>query len=255
MVHGSLALKLRILRAERALTIEQAAERAGVQPETISDAERGRRRPYLPTLRKLAAGYEVPVEELLSADEEPAFAGKAEAPGPGPPEDQYPNPVDQLEKQLFDPDLAPLQQSVVERAAEHVSRWSERADLMKRIEAKDMGMAYSLVIKDAQAVRKDAVLLLRDMMALAGRPLTGEWLKLGREIADTTDRVLAAVDRLKEEHRALWAEDAAAYREMFGAVMPGPEAEPEETSKEEYGNVTYVAFGRANGNGERRSAG
>ncbi len=80
MTHGSLALKLRVLRAERALTIEQAADRAGVQPETISDAERGRRRPYLPTLRKLAAAYEVPVEELLSVDEEPALAPLGEAP-------------------------------------------------------------------------------------------------------------------------------------------------------------------------------
>jgi transcriptional regulator with XRE-family HTH domain len=69
-MHRSLALKLRVLRAERALTIEQAAERAGVTPETISDAERGRRHPYLPTLRKLADAYEVPVEELLSAEEQ-----------------------------------------------------------------------------------------------------------------------------------------------------------------------------------------
>ena len=43
MTHESLALKLRVLRAERALTIEQAARQAGVTPETISDAERGRR--------------------------------------------------------------------------------------------------------------------------------------------------------------------------------------------------------------------
>ncbi len=90
MTHGSLALKLRVLRAERALTIEQAADRAGVQPETISDAERGRRRPYLPTLRKLAAAYEVPVEELLSVDEEPALAPLGEAPGGA--EDDYEAP-------------------------------------------------------------------------------------------------------------------------------------------------------------------
>jgi len=76
-MHGSLALKLRVLRAEQALTIEQAAERASVTPETISDAERGRRHPYLPTLRKLAKAYKVPVEELLSAEEE-----KQEEPAP-----------------------------------------------------------------------------------------------------------------------------------------------------------------------------
>lgn len=61
----SLALKLRVLRAERGWTLIQAAERAGVQPETISDAEHGKRRPYTPTLTKIAKGYGVPVEELL----------------------------------------------------------------------------------------------------------------------------------------------------------------------------------------------
>jgi transcriptional regulator with XRE-family HTH domain len=87
MTHESLALKLRVLRAERALTIEQAARQAGVTPETISDAERGRRRPYLPTLRKVAAAYGVPVEELLAEEVEPALAsaatGKGEAPDTG----------------------------------------------------------------------------------------------------------------------------------------------------------------------------
>src|SRR4051812_18518250 len=97
MTHSSLALKLRVLRAERALTIEQAAERAGVTPETISDAERGKRHPYVPTLRKLAAAYNVPVEELLASEAEPAELAelvgspKAEAPqsGPSPEELRY----------------------------------------------------------------------------------------------------------------------------------------------------------------------
>jgi len=66
---GSLALKLRLLRAERAWTIEEAARQAGVTPETISDAEHGKRRTYLPTLRKIAAGYGVPTEELLRAEQ------------------------------------------------------------------------------------------------------------------------------------------------------------------------------------------
>jgi transcriptional regulator with XRE-family HTH domain len=76
----SLARKLRVLRAERGWTLQQAAERAGVQPETISDAEHGKRRPYTPTLTKIASGYGVPVEELL---EEGVLAGKAEAPETG----------------------------------------------------------------------------------------------------------------------------------------------------------------------------
>jgi transcriptional regulator with XRE-family HTH domain len=77
-----LARKLRVLRAERGWTLNQAAERAGVQPETISDAEHGKRRPYTPTLTKIAKGYGVPVEELLG---EPVPLGEAPKEA-GPPE-------------------------------------------------------------------------------------------------------------------------------------------------------------------------
>jgi transcriptional regulator with XRE-family HTH domain len=59
----------------------EAAEKTGVGRDTLSDLERGRRHPVMPTLAKIARGYGVPVEELL---EEPAgfaeLAGKAEAP-------------------------------------------------------------------------------------------------------------------------------------------------------------------------------
>src|SRR5215211_2813215 len=79
-MHESLARKLRVLRAERGWTLNQAAERAGVQPETISDAEHGKRRPYTPTLTKIAKGYGVHVEELL---EEPVLVGKVDAPEAG----------------------------------------------------------------------------------------------------------------------------------------------------------------------------
>lgn len=81
MMQGSLAERLRVLRAQRGLTLIEAAEKAGVGRDTLSDIERGRRHPVIPTLAKLAKGYGVPVEELL---EEPVLAGKAEAPAPGP---------------------------------------------------------------------------------------------------------------------------------------------------------------------------
>src|SRR5215208_3694461 len=81
LMHRSLATKLRVLRAERGLTVRQVSELSGVAKETISQVERGERHPYDRTLAKLAHVYDVPVEELL---EEPAFAEKAEAPYPGP---------------------------------------------------------------------------------------------------------------------------------------------------------------------------
>jgi transcriptional regulator with XRE-family HTH domain len=77
----SLGHKLRLMRAERGLSLREAARRAGVVKETISDIERGHTHPYDVTLAKLAKVYDVPLEELL---EEPVLAGKAEAPSPGP---------------------------------------------------------------------------------------------------------------------------------------------------------------------------
>jgi transcriptional regulator with XRE-family HTH domain len=47
------------------MTLIEAAEQAGVGRDTLSDLERGRRHPVLPTLAKIAQGYGVPVEELL----------------------------------------------------------------------------------------------------------------------------------------------------------------------------------------------
>ena len=81
MMQGSLGHKLRLMRAERGLSLREAARRAGVVKETISDIERGKTHPYDVTVARLAQAYEVPIEELL---EEPALAGKEEAPAPGP---------------------------------------------------------------------------------------------------------------------------------------------------------------------------
>jgi transcriptional regulator with XRE-family HTH domain len=71
-MQGSLAERLRLLRAKRGLTLIEAAERTGVGRVTLSDLERGRRHPVTPTLAKIAKGYDVPVEELL---EEPVPSG------------------------------------------------------------------------------------------------------------------------------------------------------------------------------------
>src|SRR5829696_10521376 len=84
MMQRSLAMRLRVLRAERGLSLTEAAERAGIQRQTLALLERGERHPHDPTLAKIAKGYGVPIEDLL---EEPALAGapgKADAPDTGP---------------------------------------------------------------------------------------------------------------------------------------------------------------------------
>jgi transcriptional regulator with XRE-family HTH domain len=68
MMQGSLAEKLRVLRARQGLTLIEAAEKTGVGRDTLSNLERGRSHPVMPTLAKIAKGYGVPVEELLEED-------------------------------------------------------------------------------------------------------------------------------------------------------------------------------------------
>ena len=86
MMHGSLPVKLRVLRAQQGLTLAEAAERIGIGRDTLSDLEHGVRHPVLSTLAKIAEGYDVPLEDLLASESEPALAGaspKAEAPRAG----------------------------------------------------------------------------------------------------------------------------------------------------------------------------
>jgi transcriptional regulator with XRE-family HTH domain len=76
----------RTLEAQRAQTQVDAASRIGISRDTLSDLERGIRRPTVPTLAKIAEGYDVDVEELLEEPE--VLLGKAEAPRTGPAVEQ-----------------------------------------------------------------------------------------------------------------------------------------------------------------------
>ncbi len=86
-MQDTLARRLRVLRAERSLTLRDAERLTGVDKDTLSKIERGARHPQDITLAKIAKGYGVPVEELL---EEPVPL--AEAPEAGPTNEQDPLP-------------------------------------------------------------------------------------------------------------------------------------------------------------------
>jgi transcriptional regulator with XRE-family HTH domain len=81
MTQKSLADRLRLFRAQRGLTVKDAAQQVGVDRHTLRRIELGAQEAQYPTLAKIADGYGVPVQELL---EEPVVAGKAEAPKAGP---------------------------------------------------------------------------------------------------------------------------------------------------------------------------
>jgi transcriptional regulator with XRE-family HTH domain len=63
--------KLRRLRQEKAWSVRELSERAGVSTETIYSLEHGRRQWAWPrTLRKLADAFEVEPRELWKGEEE-----------------------------------------------------------------------------------------------------------------------------------------------------------------------------------------
>jgi transcriptional regulator with XRE-family HTH domain len=78
-MQDTLARRLRVLRAERGLTLRDAERLTGVDKDTLSKIERGVRHPQDVTLARIAKGYEVLVEELI---EEPVPLGEAPEAGP-----------------------------------------------------------------------------------------------------------------------------------------------------------------------------
>jgi len=103
MTQTSLGHRLRLLRAERQLSLRQAAALAGVVKETISDIERGVTHPQDVTLAKLAHAYEIPVDELL---EEPVPL--VEAPQESGPPQVSREDLEKLGITATDPELIEL---------------------------------------------------------------------------------------------------------------------------------------------------
>jgi transcriptional regulator with XRE-family HTH domain len=60
--------RLRLLRQRRLLTIEQLAERANVNKNTISRIENGADAPQSATIRKLAAALDVEPTDLMGPE-------------------------------------------------------------------------------------------------------------------------------------------------------------------------------------------
>jgi transcriptional regulator with XRE-family HTH domain len=59
--------RLRALRRQRGVTLEQLAEGTGISVSTLSRLESGRRRPTLELLLPLARAHHVPLDELVGA--------------------------------------------------------------------------------------------------------------------------------------------------------------------------------------------
>jgi transcriptional regulator with XRE-family HTH domain len=217
MMQGSLAEKLRVLRARMGLSLTEAASRAGVTRDTLSDLEHGKRQPYMPTLAKIADGYGVPVEDLL---EEPALAGKAEA-----PREAGPANVHQLfaEHQARPAWLRAFDESLRFRAQAKM-RLGEQLSLWEA--AKHEGASY-----EERRKFLDATGRILDEASSVSRELIQNLLGVGGGLAGTAE----------PGPNTYWTECQEAdtlYRELFGMVgdagllvHPRPEKTGQETDQ------------------------
>jgi transcriptional regulator with XRE-family HTH domain len=61
--------KLRLLRAQRGLTLTEAAQKIGVTRGTLASLEKGSREPQMPTLFKISEAYQIPVLDLRGRED------------------------------------------------------------------------------------------------------------------------------------------------------------------------------------------
>jgi transcriptional regulator with XRE-family HTH domain len=198
MMQGSLPTRLRVLRAERGLTLREAAALTDVRPGTLSELERGVRRPHDVTLSRIAKGYGVPVEELL--EEEPALAGKAEAPGEAGP-DKHPAEEHEAERRV--PSLGEL----LERAGAS-TRWLALPDEGWLAASQDLGKAAAgeRLIQVAREQFEEILSVLPYL--LTGRDfrdepaLTPETVEAWNTMTRSRLRTLGDLERLAEDPEA-----------------------------------------------------
>jgi len=164
MVQGSLAHRLRVLRAERGLTLREAASLTGVAKETISDIARGLRHPHYTTIAKIAKGYGVPVDALL---EEPVPLAEASEAGPteaGAEEERRVIPQSAANLKRYIKDMKELKEL----------REAEMEEL-----GKGVGLPHGLLVQMALAD-----IGLRDSLKELGVLDFAEAVRAGREMAE-----------------------------------------------------------------------
>jgi transcriptional regulator with XRE-family HTH domain len=165
MMQGSLAERLRILRAREGLTLTEASERIGITRHTLSSLERGGQEPHYPTLAKIAKGYGVPVEELLEEPvplaEAPQVTGLAEAEAE---EEQH---------------VIPQSAANLQRHIEQMKELKELREAQMEELGKGVGLPEALLSQMALADKG-----LRDLLAELGVLDFAEAVRAGRQMAE-----------------------------------------------------------------------
>jgi transcriptional regulator with XRE-family HTH domain len=163
MMQGSLAERLRILRAREGMTLTEASERIGITRHTLSSLERGGQEPHYPTLAKIAEGYGVPVEDLL---EEPVPLAEASETG-------------QTEAE------AEEERRVIPQSAANLKRYIKDIKGLKELREAEMEeLRKGVGLEDALLNQMDlADIGLRDSLKVLGVLDFAEAVRAGRQMA------------------------------------------------------------------------
>ena len=194
MAQEGLSKRLRVFRAERGLTISQAAQLAGVTRETLRELELGRRNAQEATLAKIAGAYGVPVAELL----ETAEAG-SEPLGDAARSSSEPEALGRV------PDLGRLSSNLHDRVRDFFRRWIEVTNYLKHQEGEPI-RDHVWLLDLHRTVTREAAILLPDVVEL------GDYAGLASNVPDairvTADLVRLCVDlavaRAKREEAEVW---------------------------------------------------
>lgn len=75
-IRGEIGAKIRQIRQENGLTIEETAHLAGVHPNYLGDAERGKKNFSITTLERIAKVLKIPISDMFS-EKTPAKPAKS----------------------------------------------------------------------------------------------------------------------------------------------------------------------------------
>jgi transcriptional regulator with XRE-family HTH domain len=199
----SLPQRLRLLRARNGWDLREAARRAGVGRDTLSNVERGRQVPHMATLSRLAKVYGVPTEELselLVAESEVSLAGAGKASAPsqaGQPEREGPDP--ELSSSEEEPTIVPQSVGTLKTSVDAVKRLKgHQESQLERIRQKQLDYRAVFVMELANKGLRtvlnergilqfaEAVVAHRELAEHGAEPLCHELLRELRYLEDLT---------------------------------------------------------------------
>ncbi len=189
MMKGSLDKRLRVLRAERGYSLTKASEKIGIDRHTLRQLELGEREPYYGTLRKIAVGYGVEIEDLLETPTGDAHeTPKERAPSAPVIESVVQVPL-MREEEAFPHDPRPGAEAFVERCG-------EMASAIKTIKGRGAGI-QALLRTVEWAVTAEANFVFKEFLAVP----PWKFRSIGEQDPATLGDIFDKVDMAAEELR------------------------------------------------------